>query len=125
MENSGDVGNKGFFFGAIQKISSPSSSLTGVHYGEVSGTAPKNVSSPTTSSTSTSSPVTSLPLHRTVSTDNAVDGVGLSGKSASKIAGADTCYAQKIGYRQCLELNPDDKANCTWALDNYLKCKER
>lgn len=120
MENSADSSSKGFFFGAIQKISSPSSSLTGTPYGELPGALSKKESSPTTS------PVSSLPLNWAVSPDSASDSMGRSGTGASKVVGGgDSCYAQKVGYRQCLELNPDDKANCTWALDNYLKCKER
>ncbi|KPI83008.1 hypothetical protein ABL78_7972 [Leptomonas seymouri] len=34
------------------------------------------------------------------------------------------CAPHMLGYRQCLEVNPDYKTNCTWALDNYMMCKE-
>ncbi|KAK7202078.1 hypothetical protein NESM_000276500 [Novymonas esmeraldas] len=34
------------------------------------------------------------------------------------------CAPQMLGYRQCLEVNPDSKANCTWALDSYMQCQE-
>lgn len=38
--------------------------------------------------------------------------------------GPDVCAPHMLGYRQCLEVNPDFKTNCTWALDNYMRCKE-
>ncbi|KAG5507903.1 hypothetical protein JIQ42_07195 [Leishmania sp. Namibia] len=31
---------------------------------------------------------------------------------------------QMLCYRQCLEVNPDLKSNCTWALDRYMQCQE-
>lgn len=34
------------------------------------------------------------------------------------------CASHMLGYRQCLEMNPDSKLNCTYALDNYMKCQE-
>lgn len=124
MEKSGESGSKGFFFGTLMKTSSPSTSLTGMQQGELSSTEHTKEFSHATSPSSSSSQLTPLPLHRTVTKDN-IPGVGPSGAHAAKVAGVENCYTQKIGYRQCLELNPDDKANCTWALDNYLKCKEQ
>lgn len=38
--------------------------------------------------------------------------------------GSGACAPHMLGYRQCLEVNPDFKTNCTWALDNYMRCKE-
>lgn len=34
------------------------------------------------------------------------------------------CAALMSGYRQCMEVNPDAKVNCTWALDKYMQCRE-
>ncbi|KPA75549.1 hypothetical protein ABB37_08438 [Leptomonas pyrrhocoris] len=56
---------------------------------------------------------------------------GLPALSASPSAqgsvlqhGSGACAPHMLGYRQCLEVNPDFKTNCTWALDNYMRCKE-
>lgn len=124
MEKSGDSGSKGFFFGTLMRTSSPSASLTGVQQGELSSTEHTKELSHASSPSPTSSHVSPLPLQR-AATNDSIPGVGSSGAHVTKVAGVESCYPQKIGYRQCLELNPDDKANCTWALDNYLKCKEQ
>ncbi|KAG5486598.1 hypothetical protein CUR178_07965 [Leishmania enriettii] len=34
------------------------------------------------------------------------------------------CAPQMLCYRQCLEVNPDLKSNCTLALDRYVQCQE-
>lgn len=57
------------------------------------------------------------------SIDNGLSGV--SGATAAPPATAgNACMPLMGGYRQCLEVNPDAKVNCTWALDKYMKCRE-
>ncbi|CAD2220227.1 hypothetical protein AGDE_16014 [Angomonas deanei] len=46
------------------------------------------------------------------------------GNATAKPVSANACATHVSGYRKCLEVNPDAKMNCTWALDNYMKCQE-
>lgn len=118
MENgSSDTGNRGFFFGALQKISSPAGTVSAVPAKAETPLTPQ----PTTPGGGISSPAGPFtapkPIQDIAVKDNAMGTKNVTG-------GVTGCNAQKMSYRQCLELNPDDKVNCTWALDNYLKCTE-
>lgn len=110
--DEGSPSSRGFLFGALQKINPSSGKL-----------APVNATHSTDSMASPNSEsprvqTAPLPLQETVPIVPSPPGGGVANALPTD------CGAQKMGYRQCLELNPDGRVNCTWALDNYLKCKE-
>lgn len=116
MDNNSNSSNPGFFMGALQRISPAS--------GGTITTTPTTTPAETDFQahefpTTTSSAPSSTPLQHLPKEGSST--LPVSKKSSDLQAG---CGMEKMTYRQCLELNPDDKINCTWALDAFLKCKE-
>lgn len=101
---------RGFFSGSLQKAT-PSAGVVSAN----TALSPSDSESPTSKAYPAMPPQTLQ--------QSAVTAPSGMHSTAQKLDGG-SCATQKMGYRQCLEFNPDDKVNCTWALDNYLKCRE-
>eukprot|EP00796_Vickermania_ingenoplastis_P009097 gene9097-6390_t len=117
-KESGSPSGRGFFFGALQKVSTPAQPAPTPVTGSLTTTSPSSSAAPTVPAYPAQPP---KPLQHTA---EPLKHPHVEPGTKQVSGGGGGCYAQKMGYRQCLELNPDDRVNCTWALDNYLKCTE-
>lgn len=104
-------------------LTAPSSSSTAV----VGGSSPSAASAAVVRTDALASPSQAAPRGGRVVPKFSHAGTELgdhTSASAEAVPAATHCSPSKMAYRQCLELNPDAKINCTWALDRLMQCQE-